>query len=267
MTHMQPHTTRDSIHVVAYLLSPILRQAARSSSLLPELSRRGIRVAHTRRETLRQLKRKTSCLLFIDIDAPSTEPGAYTPPQALSWLADLHGRMPHLQSVVLSEKCGADSVIAALCAGACGYLVQDPAMQAKKRINQMLEGLDSLAAGRAPMSPDVMPHLVQAVRATQPGVTKANRAQQPTGQLPHRLAHRDASRPISATPLSKREAEVLNLAAKGFTYAEMARILNLSVHTISTHTRRIYSKLEVNSRSAAIYEANLQGWLKDVSAA
>ncbi|KAF0100138.1 MAG: LuxR family transcriptional regulator [Hyphomonadaceae bacterium] len=60
-------------------------------------------------------------------------------------------------------------------------------------------------------------------------------------------------------PLSSRETDVLNLLARGFTYAEIAGFLTLSEHTIRTYVRRIYHKLQVNSRSEAVFEASSRG--------
>lgn len=51
--------------------------------------------------------------------------------------------------------------------------------------------------------------------------------------------------------LSSREAEVLRLVAHGLTTARIADELYLSPHTVNAHLRRIYDKLDVNSRSAA----------------
>jgi len=64
-----------------------------------------------------------------------------------------------------------------------------------------------------------------------------------------------------AAPLSEREIEVLNLLARGFSNAECATILTISSHTIGTHVKNIYRKLEVNSRAEALFEASSQGLL------
>jgi DNA-binding CsgD family transcriptional regulator len=51
--------------------------------------------------------------------------------------------------------------------------------------------------------------------------------------------------------LTEREVEVLRLTAAGLPSARIAERLVLSVHTVNTHLRSIYSKLGVNSRAAA----------------
>jgi DNA-binding NarL/FixJ family response regulator len=51
--------------------------------------------------------------------------------------------------------------------------------------------------------------------------------------------------------LTKREVEVLRLLTTGLTSAQIAEQLILSLLTVNTHVRSIYSKLGVTSRSAA----------------
>jgi DNA-binding NarL/FixJ family response regulator len=53
-------------------------------------------------------------------------------------------------------------------------------------------------------------------------------------------------------PLSAREAEVMSLIADGQTNGEIAARLFLAEKTVKNHVRRIYSKLGVGSRPAAI---------------
>lgn len=62
-------------------------------------------------------------------------------------------------------------------------------------------------------------------------------------------------RPREAAPadsLSEREQEVLRLVADGLTKQQIALRLGLSQHTVDSYTRRIYSKLNVNSLGAAV---------------
>jgi DNA-binding NarL/FixJ family response regulator len=61
--------------------------------------------------------------------------------------------------------------------------------------------------------------------------------------------------------LTEREIEILNLIARGFSTSEVAGLLKLSAHTVVAHIKKVYRKLRVNSRSEALYEANLLGVL------
>ena len=63
--------------------------------------------------------------------------------------------------------------------------------------------------------------------------------------------------------LSAREQQVLELITKGFNYDEIAGLMEISRNTVLTFVRRIYRKLEVKSRTEAIYEARNQGLLED----
>jgi LuxR family maltose regulon positive regulatory protein len=62
-------------------------------------------------------------------------------------------------------------------------------------------------------------------------------------------------------PLSEREIEVLELVAEGLTNQEIASRLFLSLHTIKAHTRNIYGKLDVHSRTEAVAQARALGVL------
>ena len=61
---------------------------------------------------------------------------------------------------------------------------------------------------------------------------------------------------------TKREYEVLNMLAKGYRYSEIAVSLHCKISTVQTHVKNLYSKLEVHSRSEAVYEAMCLGLIK-----
>lgn len=58
-----------------------------------------------------------------------------------------------------------------------------------------------------------------------------------------------------AIRLTQREAAVLYLIARGCTYAQAAEQLGISLHTITTHIKNTYRKLEVHSAGAAVMRA------------
>lgn len=63
-------------------------------------------------------------------------------------------------------------------------------------------------------------------------------------------------------PLTRREKEVLALAAEGNTDQEIADALTLSLHTVKTHVRHILTKLHAASRREAAEVAAQEGLLK-----
>jgi LuxR family maltose regulon positive regulatory protein len=62
-------------------------------------------------------------------------------------------------------------------------------------------------------------------------------------------------------PLSEREIEVLELMAEGLTYQGIAEQLYISPHTVKTHSRNIYAKLDVGNRTLAVAKARTLGIL------
>lgn len=61
--------------------------------------------------------------------------------------------------------------------------------------------------------------------------------------------------------LTPREMDVLTQVAEGFSYEETAKILSLSLNTVKTHLKRVYSKLEVENRLQAVIKAKKIGLL------
>lgn len=70
-----------------------------------------------------------------------------------------------------------------------------------------------------------------------------------------------APKPELIEPLSERELEVLELIAEGLTNPEIASRLFLSLNTVKVHTRNIYGKLGVHSRTQAVARARALGIL------
>lgn len=112
----------------------------------------------------------------------------------------------------------------AISSGACGYLLKTA--RADEVADAILEARD----GGSPMSPKVARSVVKL------------------------LAHltRPATSPVALSP---RERELLALMVEGLTAKEIADRLNVSIHTTSTHTRNLFTKLNVHSRAAAVARA------------
>jgi len=56
----------------------------------------------------------------------------------------------------------------------------------------------------------------------------------------------------SVLPLSPRECEIIRLVASDLTNKEIAAVLEISCWTVSTHLRRIFTKLDVHSKAAMV---------------
>lgn len=63
------------------------------------------------------------------------------------------------------------------------------------------------------------------------------------------LSHFAQQVSVEPLPITARELEVVRLLARGFTNAEVARALEISAHTVSTHVKSVYKKLQVSSRA------------------
>ena len=59
--------------------------------------------------------------------------------------------------------------------------------------------------------------------------------------------------------LTKRELEVLELISSGASNEEIAQMLYISISTVKSHVLNLFTKLEVNSRSKAVVEAEKKG--------
>lgn len=143
-------------------------------------------------------------------------------------------RNPACEVLVISMFGDEDNVLASIEAGALGYIHKDATP------DDIAESILAMRRGESPISPMIARRLLAKYRLA-PAVAPA------------------ASEP--AAVLSPKEHEVLSLIARGFSYAEIARIRDISVHTVQSHIKKIYGKLAVNSKNEAIFEATRMGLL------
>lgn len=151
-------------------------------------------------------------------------------------------------------------VLASIEAGATGYLLKDAAA------NEIVQQIRVLRAGGSPISAVIARRLLMrfADRAAAQfdAVTHSATMAPP---LPGGLGVREEaeSRGGKAPQLSPREREVLLLCAKGYSYEEIAPLLAVSRHTVTSFVKRIYRKLQVHSKTEAVYEARRMGFLDE----
>jgi DNA-binding NarL/FixJ family response regulator len=131
----------------------------------------------------------------------------------------------------------AESVLAAMRAGARGYVLKDAEGE------ETLRAIRAAASGEAIFSPTIAQRLADYFAAPAKG-----------SATPPEQTHRERQEtPASEYPagLTAREVEVLKLVAEGLTNAQIANRLFLSPRTVHRHLNSIYHKLGTNSRAAA----------------
>jgi DNA-binding NarL/FixJ family response regulator len=74
----------------------------------------------------------------------------------------------------------------------------------------------------------------------------------------------DSEKPGSGheTKLTGREHEILEMITKGFSYSETSKICGISAATVHSHLKSIYRKLEVHSKTEAVYEARRRSLIR-----
>lgn len=129
-----------------------------------------------------------------------------------------------------------ETVVRAIEAGADGYLLKDSSAKV------ILDGIAATLDGGAPISPSAAAYLLERLQSNGPQAAESDNP--------------------DAAPLTPREVELLQLFAKGQSYKEAARELDISPLTVGNHVKSIYRKLAVHSRGEAVYEAVRKGQLK-----
>lgn len=155
---------------------------------------------------------------------------------AVDWLAEAREQYPAVEILVISVLGDETTILAAIAAGASGYLLKDAIPE-----DIHATALEVLSGG-SPISPSIARFIVRRMR--------------------QQSAAPDSADAVSAAHLTPRELDILWGIAKGLTYNEIAGQLGLSRHTVPTHIKAIYRKLQVQTRGEAVFEAIQQGLIK-----
>lgn len=133
-------------------------------------------------------------------------------------------RSPGVQVVVLTSFVDRERVLAALAAGAIGYMLKDAEPE------ELLRGVRAAARGESPIDPRAARTMLGAQRATGP-----------------------------LDELTEREREVLALVAEGLPNKQVARRLGISEKTVKAHLTHIFRTIGVDDRMQAGLWARRQG--------
>jgi DNA-binding NarL/FixJ family response regulator len=160
-------------------------------------------------------------VLLMDLGLPGI-PG-------LEGIERVRALAPNVPVVVLTVFDDDAKIFRAICAGARGYLLKTASAE------EIVRAIRTVLEGGSPMNPRVARRVLERF---------------------NQMAPRKES-----VPLSERELEILKLLVGGMLKKQIAGQLELSIHTVDTYIRRIYEKMEVNTRSDAVAVAVRKGWV------
>lgn len=163
---------------------------------------------------------------------------------------------PECEPLVISMFGDEENVLASIEAGALGYIHKDSTPE------DIAQTILEMKGGASPISPMIARRVLSKYLSLRAGgravaIDKARSAVTPTGKP----VAAGAGKPKERSLLSGREQEVLELIARGFSYAEIARLHGVSASTVQTHIKNLYAKLAVHSRTEAVFEATQMGLL------
>lgn len=175
-------------------------------------------------EALEEAQRHTPDVILLDVRMP-----------VVDGVTAIDRLVPIAPVLMLTHTEDPETVRTALRRGASGYLVHGAFGSAEldRAVSSVVEGRDN------PLSPVAVSALVDAVREPE--------AEHPP--VP-------PERPPGYLGLTQREAEIVDLIAQGLTNPAVAERLFLTEKTVKNHVNRIFTKLQVTSRAAAIARWN-----------
>ncbi len=186
---------------------PMWRDAVES-----DLTRAGyevVAVAANGREALARFAATEPDLVVLDLQIPA--------PDGVAVTTDIIGRRPQTRVLVLSASGEQDDVLAAVTAGATGYLVKSASREELlAAVARVADGAPVFTAGLA-------------------------------GLVLGEFQRRSAAEPDEPR-LTDRETEVLRMVAKGMSYRAIAERLVLSHRTVQNHVQNVLRKLQMHNR-------------------
>lgn len=177
-----------------------------------------IAAVNSRRTAVPVIQREKIDLAVVNVRLPDGSGAEIT--------REILRRNPQAHVLIATDVSEENTVMQAVEAGADGYLLFDdntPSIAASLKVMQ---------SGGSPVSPFIARSVLRALH---------NR--------------NTPERETAGGLLSRRELDILQLLAKGLAFAAIGEVLAISEHTVTTHVKKLYKKLNVHSRGEAVYEA------------
>lgn len=162
---------------------------------------------------LKDVPRAKPDVVLMDVHLPNLS--------GIECTARLQQSMPKLPVIMLTSNADSERVFKALQAGARGYLLK------RTEPPKMLAAIQEVLSGGGAMTGEIARKVIE-------------------------FFQQSASAPEPDADLSRREREVLDLLAQGYSDREIAARLSISFDTERTHLAHIFDKLHVRSRTAAV---------------
>jgi DNA-binding NarL/FixJ family response regulator len=159
-------------------------------------------------------------LVVLDLGLPGC--------QGLEALARFRSKFPEIPLVVLSCTCDRDSIVAALEAGAAGYIPKT------SKPDVMIAALKVVAAGGRYVPPEALEDAAEKARP--------------------------APRSTVALELTQRQEQVLRLILKGHKNERIAAELSIAPNTVKQHVHAIFTAFGVSTRTEAVIAATRHGF-------
>lgn len=154
-------------------------------------------------------------VILMDLDMPGKS--------GIEGIMVVKSRFSEVEIIVNTVFEDEERIFSALRAGASGYLLK------KNSMSSILASIMDVASGGAPMSPSIARKVLQ---------TTADKKR----------------KELNTYSLTDREFEILSSLAKGLSYKMIAESSHLSLDTVRSHIKKIYTKLHIHSSTEAIYK-------------
>ncbi|HXF99923.1 MAG TPA: response regulator transcription factor [Bacteroidota bacterium] len=164
---------------------------------------------------MKELEKNVPDVLLMDIGLPGLS--------GIEGVKLIKSRFPSIDVLMHTVYDDDDKIFQSICAGASGYVLKNA------ESTELIRAIKEIRIG-APMSPSIARRLLSMVRDKE-------------------------ARPANQMNLTPRELDILQWLVEGYSYKRIAEKLFISPLTVQSHIKRVYEKLQVHSKSAAVSKA------------
>ncbi len=182
-------------------------------------------VLRTGRAAIAAVEETVPALALVDLGLPDID--------GVVVIEKLLALRPTLPVLVLTAVTAPARIIAALNAGARGYLFKEDLGR------RLIPAVEEILAGGVPLSSGAARSVLAWLRTA------------------------PAPRPPRPSPLTPRQTAIVTQLARGLTYHEIGDVLGISEHTVRSHVRATYEKLGASNKAEAVAVVMRESWIGD----